>query len=168
MGAGPHLDDRRHAAQAAFDLDVTLHDDGVGQKGRAVGAEAQVGVAVFQFGGHQHGHPGDRQGRDHALQRLAEVVAEGRRQRQLEARQRVDDHPAGPAAPDLADQQQHDLVDRQIRRLAVEQRDLAADDQVYQHPVALPVGALFEGRDHANFTEAGTLGQERGRQDAFA
>mgnify|MGYP003289619121 CR=1 FL=1 len=48
IGIGSAVDGH-DTAQPAFDLDVALHDDGVGQKCRAVRAEAQIGVAVFEF-----------------------------------------------------------------------------------------------------------------------
>ena len=98
MRARAHLDHGHHALQPAVDLDVALHDDRVGQEGRAVGAEAQVGVAVFQLGGHQHRHAGARQRRHQPEQRLAEVGAEGRRQRELEAAERIEHDAGAPSA----------------------------------------------------------------------
>src|SRR6188472_2139917 len=56
MCAAPHLDDGHHSLQPALDLDVTLHDDRVGEKCRAVRAEAQVAVTVLQFRRHENGY----------------------------------------------------------------------------------------------------------------
>ncbi len=115
VGAGAHFDDRHDALQAALDLDVTLDDDRVGEKRRPVGAEAQIGIAVFEFRRHQHRHAEAGQHGEHAKQRLAKVLAEGRRHRQFEPGQRVDHHPRGFHLLNEVGQMLNDLVDRQIQ-----------------------------------------------------
>src|SRR5471032_2424981 len=89
--ARPDFHHRDHPLELPVQFDVALHDDGVGQEGVAVGAEAQHRITVFQLGGHHDGHAHGREYRDHAIQRFAEIFAEYRRQCQFEAGQRVDD-----------------------------------------------------------------------------
>ena len=81
-----HLDDRHRAPELPVDLDVALHDDGVGQKRDAVRAESKIDVRVRQLDRRHHrdAEPGQRA--HHPVQRLAEILAERRRQRQLQAR----------------------------------------------------------------------------------
>ena len=168
MRAAAHLDHRHHPQQLALNLDVALHDDRVGHEGGAVRRKAQVGVAVFQLRGHQHRHPGAGQRGDQARQRLAEVFAEGRRQGQLKARERVDHDPGCTQPLDLAQQQVDHLVDRQVGRLAVDQADLATVDQVGHQAVARLAGVLLKSGDHAGLAAAYAFDQKGRRQHAFA
>ena len=113
--------------------------------------------------------PGAGQRGDHARQRLAEVLAEGRRQRQLEARQRVDDHAAGAQAADLAACSSSTIssIDRSGARVST-RPTWPLSIRSASAAVARPVRALLEGGDDAGLAAARALGQEGGGQDALA
>ena len=89
--APAHLHHAYEPLQLTVQLDIALHDDGIGQKGRAVRAEAQVHIAVLNLRGHHEGDAHSGEHRHHAIERLAKVLAKGGRQRQLKSRERVDD-----------------------------------------------------------------------------
>jgi len=115
-----HLDHPQALPHLSGDLDVVQQDDIVGQEGDHVRAEAQVCGALDDLHGHQHENAGAGQRPDQAVQRLAKVGAEGRRKRQLESRQGVDDHPPGAGRLHrLADLKQR-LIRRQIERSDVD------------------------------------------------
>ena len=162
------LDHGHHPQQPAVDLDVALHDDRVREKRRTVGAEAQVGVAVLQLGGHQHRDAGAGQRRHKPEQRLAEVGSEGRRQGELETAERIEHDAARLEPPRLGQDQQRDLVDRQVRLPAVDQTHLVACNQVDEHGIARPVGMLLEGSHHTGFAATSAFRQEGGGEDALA
>ena len=107
---------------------------------------------------------------DHAVQRLAEVLAERRRQRQLEPRQRVDHDPRGADAAHRLGELLQGLVDREIERPQVEQLELALVDQLRQLAppgavVQVLVGPLLEHGDHAGLAVRDALADELGGQD---
>ena len=149
MAAAAHLHHRYHALELAFKFDVTLHDDGVGQEGVAVGTEAQHGVLVFQLGRHQHRHAHIRQGRHQAVQRFAEILAEHGGQRHFKAGQRIDDHALGLHARDHAQQVVQDFIQRQVERAGIDHADLAGIDEGTQLMAEQLVRAFLEGGDHA-------------------
>src|SRR5476651_762938 len=136
--ARPDFHHRDHPLELPVQFDVALHDDGVGQEGVAVGAEAQHRITVFQLGGHHDGHAHGREYRDHAIQRFAEIFAEYRRQCQFEAGQRVD------------------------------HADFAGADHLVQRLAEQLVRTLLECRDDARFAQAHALGQELRRQHGLA
>src|SRR5471030_2345884 len=168
MVARPDFHHRDHPLELPVQFDVTLHDDGVGQEGVAVGAEAQHRITVFQLGGHHDGHAHGREYRDHAIQRFAEIFAEYRRQCQFEAGQRVDDDALGLHRDDHLDQIVQDFVDRQIERARIDHADLARADHLVQRLAEQLVRTLLECRDDARFAQTHALGQELRRQHGLA
>src|SRR3954471_894327 len=112
MFARANLDRGKDSLQLAVHFDVSLHDDRVGQEGRAIGTESQIFEAVFKLRGHEYGCTGGGQRRYHARERLTKVLTECGCQRELESRQRIDDDAAGLQAIDLGDKQSRDLVNR--------------------------------------------------------
>ena len=157
----------------AIELDVALQDDAIGQERDAVRAQAQLGVRIDELGGHQDGDAELDQRTDHAIQRLAKVLAERRRERELEAHQRVD-HDARRA--DLLHRRRdllHRLVDGEIERAQVQHRQLA-----FCRPAAAArragrgrqvlVGTLLEHGDHAALAVRDPFANELRRQDRLA
>ena len=167
MRTGANLDHGHDAQQPALHLNIALDDDCIRQKRRAVRAETQIGVTIFQLRGHQDTDPGIGQRRDHARQRLAKILAKGRRHCQFEARQRVDDHASGFQPSDLAEQQLDNFVNREIGSATIHQTDLPARNQTRQGRILRVIGPLFEYCDHAGFAIARAFGEEGRREDAF-
>ena len=168
MGTSAYFYHSNDALQSAVKFDVTLHDDCIGQKGRAVRTEAQIGVTVFQFRRHQDSDPFVRQRRHQTQHRFAEILAKRRCQSQLKARERIDDDAGGVEAPNFVQQQQQYLVNGQVQRAGIDQRNFSTFDQVGDEAFARPARVLFKRGDDTGFTVARPFDQKRCRHDALA
>src|SRR5438552_2093600 len=90
MRAAAHFDHAHDLPQLALHFDIPLNDDVVSQERDQVSAELQISERHTNFGCHEHRHSGTGERSHHAVQRLAEVLAECWGECELEAGQRID------------------------------------------------------------------------------
>src|SRR5450756_16336 len=82
--APTHLDHRHHSPEPSFDLDVPLDDDLVGDERHLLRCKACLGECLGDFSGHEYRDAGCGQCPNQAVERLPEVLAEGRGEGDLE------------------------------------------------------------------------------------
>ncbi len=125
MRAPAHLQHGEHAPELPFHLHVALEDEVVGEEGDLVRAEAEIGERLEHLDGHHHGDPGGGERGDGPVERLAKVLAKRGRDRQLEARERVDDHALRLRLFHQREDGVQRLVDGEIDRAQIEHLDAA-------------------------------------------
>ena len=173
MSAPAHFHDAHDALQPALERDIPLHDDGIGEKGRAVRAEAQVRIAVLHLRRHHHRDAHPREHRDHAIERLPEVLAKRRRQGQLEPRKRIDHQPPRFVTVNGFNNLVEHFIDGEIQRPRLDDAHFACADELIEPSAAgtilrVLVGALLEHRNDARLIVARALADELAGQHALA
>ena len=90
------LNYRHHSPQLPLDLDITLQDDVVRQKGDNVRREAQLVIVLYDFYGHQNCDSNSSHRAEQPVEGFAEVLLKGRRERGLKSRNRIQHDTRGP------------------------------------------------------------------------
>ena len=93
---------------------------------------------------------------------------EGRCQRELETRERINHDSRGFESSDFAKDEHQYLVDTDIRLPRVHQPHRPVRNQIGEHSIARSTRMLLKRRDNAGFTTARTFSEKRGGQDAFS